>query len=141
MEAESTKSNNWIVLSLLSGLTFGLSNVFMGIGFSHLGLVGVGLVGPICVLMPGMYRIVQACRIKKRIGTYIDYPNSNYWRKVESANTTVNCDSDNFQTAADSFKFNWRAFNLVVFAQVLLAFCGGIFVTYAFKFSLISGMN
>ena len=60
-------------------MTYALGNVAFGISCSQYGLLGTGLTGPTGFLMIFLYRLVEACQNKRRLGTWIDKANSNYW--------------------------------------------------------------
>ena len=92
------KSNKWILLALATGFLFGLSNVAMGINLSQEGLLGTGFIGPIIVLVGGVYRFGQAVALKYRTGHWIDKANSNYWR-VKTNKTATEAVGDDFQPA------------------------------------------
>ena len=109
------KSNKWILQACGCGFLFGLSNVAMGINLSQEGLLGTGFIGPIIVLVGGLYRFGQAATLKHRTGRWIDKANSNYWR-VKSNKTATESVGDDYQPAINleeqtekdvEYELNW----------------------------------
>ena len=69
----------YILLALSGGLIYGTGNIFFGIKCSQYGLLGAGIPAPCAVLTVLIFRIVEACKNKRRVGSFIDYEQSNYW--------------------------------------------------------------
>ena len=74
-------SRVWILFALGAGAFYGLGNTVYGIHLSQYGLWGTGFVGPIVFILMMGYRIFLACQQKSSNGKFIDYENSNYWRR------------------------------------------------------------
>ena len=86
------KSNAWIYYALTTGLVFGLGNTIFGVGCSKLGLWGGSFTGPTVLLLALLYRAIEACIIKCRVGTFVDWDNSNYWVQQEDGQSTDESD-------------------------------------------------
>ena len=66
-------------MGMISGLTYGIGNVMYGLKCAEYGILGAGITAPASCLSVLIYRLIQACMNKRRVGTFIDYANSNYW--------------------------------------------------------------
>ena len=144
--AETPKSSNkWILFAMGAGFFYGIGNTIFGIHCSQLGIFGAGFIGPSTFLLVALYRMIESCRIKRRMGSFIDKENSAYWRKVNN-DEKEGPSNDDFQTAPlvsgeSTYELNWHNINIVVTTQALMMTIGLIFVAYAFKFALSAGMN
>ena len=125
---KQASDSTWIILALLSGLLFGLGNTAFGISCSQHGVFGAGFPAPICILLIALYRGVEACRLKRRTGRFVDKAKSNYWRVSER---------DNF-VRSSGYEFNWTNVMRVVLTQGLPSLCGLVLVSYAFKYALLA---
>ena len=78
-------------------MAFGLGNTVFGLRCTKFGFWAAGFPGPITLLILGVFRLVEACVIKKRVGTFVDYSNSNFWRekRIEISVTDITRDDDN----------------------------------------------
>lgn len=81
-------SFRWVWFALISGLVSGLGNYVLGIKLSKAGLLGPGFTGPLSVILLAVYRLFEACinKCNRRLGTAIDYKNSNWYRKDDGRN-------------------------------------------------------
>ena len=79
--AEDEVCKDWVLYALASGMTYAVGNIFFGIGCSKYGLVGAGIPAPTAVLTILIYRLVEACKNKRQIGSYVDRANSNFWQE------------------------------------------------------------
>ena len=70
----------WILLAMLAGFFYALGNVAFGISCSQLGVYGAGFPAPISLFIVIIYRGIEACKIKRRTGHFIDKAHSNYWK-------------------------------------------------------------
>ena len=157
-----TESKAWLSYALSAGLLFGLGNTVFGINCSQRGVWGSGFPGPAVLLLTSLYRMTEACRTKRRIGTFVDYKASNYWRRNTTTIThpvraedqeAVSCRSSSingFQRASgvrgtdpspENYEFNWRNLNILVWTQSATSLAGLVFLAYAFKFALFADMN
>ena len=83
----TTESKAWLTYALSAGLFFGLGNTVFGINCSQRGVWGSGFPGPAVLLLTVLYRLTEACKTKRRIGTFVDYKASNYWRRTPTTVT------------------------------------------------------
>ena len=88
------KSSKWILQACSAGFIFALGNVALGMNLSQEGLLGTGFIGPITVLLAGVYRFGQAAALKCRTGHWVDKANSNYWRVKTKLSTTEVIEDD-----------------------------------------------
>ena len=89
------KSNKWVFQASSAGFIFALGNVALGMNLSQEGLLGTGFIGPITVLLVGVYRFGQAAVLRWRTGRWVDKANSNYWR-VKTKQTITEAIGDNY---------------------------------------------
>lgn len=136
-----------------AGLVYALGNVALGINLSEKGIMAAGFPGPIAALILIIYRLHEACKIKKRIGTFVDKEHSNYWCEVapSSPQSQINeADDEHYKAITDNndsnstkpeYRLNWSNINLVITTQALPSLTGLIIVAYAFKFATLAEMN
>lgn len=68
-------------MALISSLTSGLSNYFMGIKLTNAGVFGPAFTGPAALVVLGCMRIVQAVSNKISSGTFVNYSSSNLFSR------------------------------------------------------------
>lgn len=128
---------------MITGLVFGLGNTVFGVGCSKLGFWGASLTGPTVLLLALLYKLLEACYIKRRRGSFIDWDNSNYWVQEDASENETRAINDDFQAVHKDRggRFNWRNFWIVTLTQSLPPVCGLFLVSFAFKFALQAEMN
>ena len=134
-EKKAEKSSKiWIFLAMLGGLFYSLGNVAFGISCSQLGVWGAGFVGPVTFVACAIYRVIEACRNKRRMGNFIDKEHSAYWRP------RTDVSGDDFREANEmvQYKFNWHNLWIAAGTQAIPSLAGLILVAYAFKFALLA---
>jgi len=113
-------SKRWVWCAVVSGLTCGLGNYFMGVNLANTGMMGPGFTGPLGLIILLSYRAVQACRSKKKHGKFVNFKKSNWF-------TTLG-------------RFKRR--NLIPLAGNFIPnLLGLVFISMGFKFAALGDLN
>lgn len=72
------KSKVWILYGIVAGFGIGTGNYLVA-RISQTGGVAIAYVGLVAVFMLLLWRAVGLIQTKQRIGTFIDYTNSNFF--------------------------------------------------------------
>jgi hypothetical protein len=103
-----------------AGLVCGLGNYLLGVHLAKAGIMGASLTGPLNLVILVGYRLCQAIGNKRRLGTYIDYKDSNWW------------------TANKQF----RRYHLKALAgNSLPCLAGLVLLSCSFKYASLGGLN
>ena len=78
---ETTKQMNylWVPMAISIGILYSIADVILSNSMSSKGIWAVGFLGPSTVFSIGVYRMIQACKLRYHDGIWIDKTNSNYW--------------------------------------------------------------
>jgi hypothetical protein len=110
------------MMALVSGLTCGVGNFFLGYKLSHTGALGPGFTGPLGLVLLIVYRSFTFARCKHQNGSLINFRDSNFFHKE----------------APHRFNYQHLIPLACNFIPNLLAL---IFIAQSFKYAELAGIN